>query len=139
MLPGFSDPIDGGFRGARPGRGGLRGGGAAPGSRPPPDGRVTAVSSVPPVSSQSESKKSSGATHRTLSASPDTRFAGVSWSPANLMRTVAEPARATLTPPLTGRLVAERWTLEEELGRGGFGTVYGASGGAGERVAAPVT
>jgi serine/threonine-protein kinase len=54
------------------------------------------------------------------------------------MRTVAEPARATLTPPLTGRLVAERWTLEEELGRGGFGTVYGASGGAGERVAVKV-
>jgi serine/threonine-protein kinase len=54
------------------------------------------------------------------------------------MRTVAEPARATLTPPLTGRLVAERWTLEEELGRGGFGTVYGASGDAGERVAVKV-
>ena len=54
------------------------------------------------------------------------------------MRTVAEPARATLTPPLTGRLVAERYTLEEELGRGGFGTVYGASGDAGERVAVKV-
>ena len=32
-----------------------------------------------------------------------------------------------MTPPLTGRLVADRYTLEEELGRGGFGTVYGAS------------
>jgi hypothetical protein len=51
---------------------------------------------------------------------------------------VAEPARAILTPPLTGRLVADRYTLEEELGRGGFGTVYGASGGAGERVAVKV-
>jgi len=66
------------------------------------------------------------------------RFAGVSWSPANLKRTVAEPARATLTPPLTGRLVADRYTLEEELGRGGFGTVYGASGDGGERVAVKV-
>jgi hypothetical protein len=54
------------------------------------------------------------------------------------MRTVAEPARATLTPPLTGRLVADRYMLEEELGRGGFGTVYGASGDAGERVAVKV-
>ena len=54
------------------------------------------------------------------------------------MRTVAEPARATLTPPLTGRLVADRYTIEEELGRGGFGTVYGASGDGGERVAVKV-
>jgi predicted Ser/Thr protein kinase len=54
------------------------------------------------------------------------------------MRTVAEPARATLTPPLTGRLVADRYTLEEELGRGGFGTVYGASADGGERVAVKV-
>ncbi len=54
------------------------------------------------------------------------------------MRTVAEPARATLTPPLIGRLVADRYTLEEELGRGGFGTVYGASGDGGERVAVKV-
>jgi hypothetical protein len=54
------------------------------------------------------------------------------------MRTVAEPARATLTPPLTGRLVADRYTIEEELGRGGFGTVYGASAGGGERVAVKV-
>ena len=54
------------------------------------------------------------------------------------MRTVAEPARATLTPPLTGRLVADRYTIEEELGRGGFGTVYGASADGGERVAVKV-
>jgi eukaryotic-like serine/threonine-protein kinase len=54
------------------------------------------------------------------------------------MRTVAEPARATLTPALTGRLVADRYTIEEELGRGGFGTVYGASAGGGERVAVKV-
>jgi hypothetical protein len=54
------------------------------------------------------------------------------------MRTVAEPARATLTPLLTGRMVADRYTLEEELGRGGFGTVYGASGDDGERVAVKV-
>jgi eukaryotic-like serine/threonine-protein kinase len=54
------------------------------------------------------------------------------------MRTVPEPARATLTPTLTGRLVADRYTIEEELGRGGFGTVYGASGGGGERVAVKV-
>ena len=54
------------------------------------------------------------------------------------MRTVAEPARATLTPPLTGRLVADRYTIEEELGRGGFGTVYGASAVGGERVAVKV-
>jgi hypothetical protein len=54
------------------------------------------------------------------------------------MRTVAEPARATLTPPLTGRLVADRYTLEEELGRGGFGTVYGATADGGERVAVKV-
>jgi predicted Ser/Thr protein kinase len=54
------------------------------------------------------------------------------------MRTVAEPARATLTHPLTGRLVADRYTLEEELGKGGFGTVYGASAHGGERVAVKV-
>ena len=54
------------------------------------------------------------------------------------MRTVAEPARATLTPPLTGRLVADRYTIEQELGRGGFGTVYCASAGGGERVAVKV-
>ena len=54
------------------------------------------------------------------------------------MRTVAEPARATLTAPLTGRLVVDRYTIEEELGRGGFGTVYGASAGGGERVAVKV-
>ena len=54
------------------------------------------------------------------------------------MRTVAEPARATLTLPLTGRLVADRYTIEEELGRGGFGTVYGASADGGERVAVKV-
>jgi hypothetical protein len=35
-------------------------------------------------------------------------------------------------------LVADRYTLEEELGRGGFGTVYGASGDGGERVAVKV-
>ncbi|MGH3073834.1 MAG: serine/threonine-protein kinase, partial [Gaiellales bacterium] len=51
---------------------------------------------------------------------------------------MAEPARATLTPPLTGRLVADRYTIEEELGRGGFGTVYGASADGGERVAVKV-
>jgi len=43
-----------------------------------------------------------------------------------------------MTPPLTGRLVADRYTLEEELGRGGFGTVYGASADGGERVAVKV-
>ena len=34
--------------------------------------------------------------------------------------------------------MADRYTIEEELGRGGFGTVYGASGGGGERVAVKV-
>src|SRR6476661_646226 len=137
-FPPLSWPNDGRCRGGARSSRGRRGGGACSGSWPPPEGRVTAVSCVPPVSSQSESKKSSGATGRTLSACPDTGFAGVSWSPANLMRTVAEPARATMTPPLTGRLVADRYTLEEELGRGGFGTVYGASAGGGERVAVKV-
>src|SRR6476659_463088 len=137
-FPPLSWPIDGRCRGGARSSRGRRGGGGSSGSWPPPEGRVTAVSCVPPVSSQSESKKSSGATGRTLSACPDTGFAGVSWSPANLMRTVAEPARATLTPPLTGRLVADRYTIEEELGRGGFGTVYGASADGGERVAVKV-
>jgi eukaryotic-like serine/threonine-protein kinase len=39
---------------------------------------------------------------------------------------------------MTGRVVADRYTLEEELGRGGFGTVYGASADGGERVAVKV-
>src|SRR5207342_1353930 len=69
-FPVLSDPIDGLERGVCSARG-LRGGGPASGSGPPPEGRVTAVSCVPPVSSQSESKKSSGATGRTLSACPD--------------------------------------------------------------------
>ena len=34
--------------------------------------------------------------------------------------------------------MADRYTIEEELGRGGFGTVYGASAGGGERVAVKV-
>src|SRR5436190_10506738 len=69
-FPVLSDPIDGLGRGACSARG-LRGGGPFSGSGAPPEGRVTAVSCVPPVSSQSESKKSSGATSRTLSGGPD--------------------------------------------------------------------
>ena len=51
---------------------------------------------------------------------------------------MAEPARVTTLAPLTGRRVAGRYLIEQELGRGGFGTVYEASDGEGGRVAVKV-